>query len=175
MAPTESKPPGVSRLTGRTNTSPDLMSLTEWLIAVGVTIWLAAFVALIVLGIREGMRDGTLNLPMFKPVFDRERRELRYGREAPIAFCDIEVRVFSYHVEEETDSPRATAGSEVALVKNLFTAMQSGIEHLHRVYVRAGDRRVDLKEFGSAKEAEQYANQIRRIIADAGNADDRSG
>jgi hypothetical protein len=36
-----------------------------------------------------------------KPVFDRKRRELRYGRETPIPFGELEVRVFRYRLEED--------------------------------------------------------------------------
>jgi hypothetical protein len=93
-----------------------------------------------------------------KPVFDRERRELRYGRDDPIPFRDLEVRVFRYRQEEDPDK---RGGGP------LWGSLAAGIEELYRVYVRAGDRRVDLSEFQSAEEAEKYADEIRAMIAEA--------
>ncbi len=95
-----------------------------------------------------------------RPKFDSERRELRYGRGAPIPFRDLEVRVFRYRQEEDPETKSGIQGG-------IWGAMAAGTEELHRVYVRADHRRVDLKEFGSAEDAEQYANEIREMIADA--------
>jgi hypothetical protein len=91
-----------------------------------------------------------------KPVFDRERRELRYGREAPIPFSELEVRVFRYRQEED---PAAKVGGP------LWGSLAAGTEVIHQVYVRAGDRRIDLAEFRSAEEANRYAAGIRARIA----------
>jgi hypothetical protein len=92
-----------------------------------------------------------------KPVFDRKRRELRYGRDAPIPFRDLEVRVFRYRREEDPDT---TMGGP------LWSGLVAGTEEVYRVYVRAGDWRLDLLEFPSAEEAERYADEIRAMIAD---------
>jgi hypothetical protein len=95
-----------------------------------------------------------------KPVFDRKRRELRYGREAPIPFRELEVRVFRYRQEEDPDNMSGIGGS-------LWGGLAAGTEEIHRVYVRAGGRRVDLSEFRSAEDAERYADEIRAMIAEA--------
>jgi hypothetical protein len=90
-----------------------------------------------------------------KPAFDRERRELRYGSEAPIPFGELEVRVFRFRLEK--DSPTTAGGP-------LWSSLASGTEETYRVYVRAGDRRIDLAEFQSAEEADRYAAGIRATI-----------
>jgi hypothetical protein len=95
-----------------------------------------------------------------KPVFDRERRELRYGRGVPIPFNDLEVRVFRYRQEEDPETKSGIGGP-------FWGGLAAGIEEVYRVYVRAGDRRVDLAEFRSAEEAERYADEIRATIGDA--------
>jgi hypothetical protein len=95
-----------------------------------------------------------------KPVFDRERRELRYGREAPIPFNELEVRVFRYRQEEDPETKSGIQGP-------LWGSLAAGVEEIHRVYARAGQRRVDLREFRSREEAERYANEIREMIAEA--------
>jgi hypothetical protein len=94
-----------------------------------------------------------------KPVFDRKRRELRYGREVPIPFGELEVRVFRYRQEEDPDNKSGIGGP-------LWGGLAAGVEEIHRVYVRAGDRRVDLSEFRSAEDAERYADEIRAMIAE---------
>jgi hypothetical protein len=91
-----------------------------------------------------------------KPVFDRERRELRYGKEAPIPFRELEVRVFRYRQEED---PATRVGGP------LWGSLAGGTEEIYQVYVRAGDRRIDLAEFQSAEEANRYADGIRAKIA----------
>ncbi len=109
-------------------------------IDVGLLIFLAfgcAGIAFVVIDIRKRLR------------FDEESRELRIGREAPIPFRDLEVRVFNYHREED---PETKNGGRVG---GVWGGMAAGVEEIHTVYVRAGKRRVDLKEFRSAEEAVQ--------------------
>jgi hypothetical protein len=93
-----------------------------------------------------------------KPVFDRERRELRYGRRAPIPFSNLEVRVFRYHQEEDSETKSGIGGP-------FWGGLAARVEEVHRVYIRAGRLRVDLQEFRSAEAAERYANEIREMIA----------
>ncbi len=88
-----------------------------------------------------------------KPVFDSERRELRYGKAAPIPFRDLEVRVFRYRREEEHE-------------RGLMGQLAAGTEEVYQVYVRAGNQRVDLSEFRSKAEAEEYADKIRATITE---------
>ena len=87
-------------------------------------------------------------LPLtFGVVFDHGRRELRFGNTT-LPFQDIEVHVLRYHQKErgpEGDLPY--------------------IELVYWVYCRAGKERVDLKEFTSQTDAEQYAEKIRARIA----------
>jgi hypothetical protein len=93
-----------------------------------------------------------------KPVFDRKRRELRYGREVPIPFGELEVRVFRYRQEEDPDT---------RIGGPFWSELAAGTEEIYRVYVRAGDRRMDLLEFPSVEEAERYADEIRAMITEA--------
>ncbi|MHC4709068.1 MAG: hypothetical protein ACYTA3_01215 [Planctomycetota bacterium] len=115
------------------------------------------FVFIAVIAITVAWVVNVLRTP--KPVFDRERRELRYGRDAPIPFRELEVRVFRYRREEDPDTKMGGP---------IWSDLAAGTEEIYRVYVRAGDRRVDLLEFPSAEEAERYADEIRAMIAEDG-------
>jgi hypothetical protein len=68
--------------------------------------------------------------------------------------------VFRYRLEEDPADKGGIGGP-------LWGGLAAGVEEIHRVYVRAGDRRVDLSEFQSAEEAERYADKIRAMIAEA--------
>jgi hypothetical protein len=94
------------------------------------------------------------------PRFDQKRRELRYGRKAPIPFRDLEVGVFNIlHREDEPETKGGLKG-------RAWGGMEAGAREIHRVYVRAGDRRVDLRDFQSEDEAERYATEIRELISE---------
>jgi hypothetical protein len=94
------------------------------------------------------------------PTFDQKRRELRHGRRAPIPFRDLEVGVFNIHRRgQEPDA-------ESEIKRGRWGGMAAGALEIHRVYVRAGDRRVDLRDFQSEGEAERYANEIRELISE---------
>ncbi len=121
-----------------------------------IDVSLPVFVFLVLLAIAGGVVRLKRNP---KPVFDRDRRELRYGRNTRILFSDLEVRVFRYRQEEDPETRNGIQGS-------FWGGMAAGIEEIHRVYVRSGSQRVDLSEFGSAEEAESYADEIRAMIAD---------
>ena len=96
---------------------------------------------------------------LFNPpaVFDRGRRELRCGRTT-IPFQDIEVRVFRYHGKEPTSSTFDEEFNPADLLR--------GTEWKYRVYARAGKQRVDLEEFRSQTDADEYADEIKATIAE---------
>ena len=98
---------------------------------------------------------------LFDPpaVFDRERRELRCGRTT-IPFQDIEVRVFRYHGREPGSGAIPLSVSQHA--ENLTR----GTEWKYRVYARAGKQRVNLDEFRSQTDADEYADEIRATITE---------
>ena len=99
-----------------------------------------------------------------EPVFDHERRELRCGKTT-IPFQDIEVRVFRYHGRE----PRSASFPFHISVFNDAADLTRGTEWKYRVYARAGKQRVDLEEFRSQTDADEYADEIRTTIAEVGD------
>lgn len=108
-----------------------------------------------------------------KPVFDRERREFRAKGVSPIPFRDLEIRVFRYPGEQSRSSDSTTLLSWIGGVLNstltlwweaILEEAPSGTEYRYRVYVRSGDTSVDLSEFRSRAEADNYADRVRELI-----------
>ncbi len=101
------------------------------------------------------------------PTFDLKRRELRYGKEAPIPFSELEVRV--YNIYEREKGPEA----DCRIKAGRWGGKAATKREIHRVYARAGELRVDLRDFHSEDEAERYAKEIREMIS--GSSDEVTG
>ena len=121
---------------------------------IGLPLWLLiVVVSLIVNFIVWRVRGKT------QPVFDRERRELRWGRTPPIVFGDIEeVGIFRYRDE---------AGGWWWKSVEFSDGPGRGYEWKYQVYVRVGNQRVYFDELRSKKKAEHHADEIRATIAES--------